>query len=375
VSGEFWPRVVHVDTERTWGGGQRQLHGLAVGMVRRGVASWVAVRPRSQLAATLVSDGVPVVGLAPAFEWDPVAAVRLRALLRRVGADIVHAHAAHAVATAALASVGTGARLLVTRRVALPLRRNPLSRWKYGRSQHFVAVSDRVRTALCADGVASDRVSVVRSGLDLGRPVVRASEATLRALGVEPGRALLVMVSSLIPPHKDPDTFLAGCAAARAAGVDLQGLLVGDGPLAGRTARTVRRLGLAGVVRLVGFRRDAAEILAAADVAVLSSRDEGLGTTLLDAMAAGIPVVATAAGGVTEVVRDGVEGLLVPVGDGAALGAALVRVLRDADLSASLGAAGRVRVRQFSIDRTVEGTLEVYRGFAASCATAAGPRA
>jgi glycosyltransferase involved in cell wall biosynthesis len=114
-------------------------------------------------------------------------------------------------------------------------------------------------------------------------------------------------------------------------------------------------------VRLAGFRRDAVELLAAADVAVLSSRDEGLGTTLLDAMLAGVPVVATAAGGVPEVVRDGVDGLLVPVGDGVALGAAIQRVLREAGLGTALVAAARERVKQFSIERTVDGTLEVYR--------------
>ena len=355
------PRVVHVDTERTWGGGQRQLYGLAVGMAGRGLRSWVAARPRSPLAVGLAAEGVPVVGLSPSFEWDPAAVARLRALLRSVGADVVHAHAAHAVATAALASLGTGTRLLVSRRVALPLRRNPLSRWKYARSERFIAVSERVRDTLCAGGIAPERVSVVHSGVDLRQPVGRASVDTLRALGVPQGRALVVMVSSLIPPHKDPGTFLIALAAARAAGAEFQALLVGDGPLAGSVERSRRRLGLEGVVRLTGFRRDAVELLAAADVAVLSSRDEGLGTTLLDAMAAGVPIVATAAGGVTEVVRDGVEGLLVPVGDGPALGAAIARVLRDPGLRAALVAAGRRRVQRFSIERTVEGTLAVYQ--------------
>lgn len=365
-------RVVHVDTERTWGGGERQLHALAVEMRRRGHSNWAAVRPRTQLAAALAGGGVPVIGLSPAVEWDPVAVARLRALLRRVGAQVVHAHTAHAVATAALACAGTGARLLVARRVAHPLRRNPMSRWKYGRARRFIAVSDRVRDALRGCGVAAERISVVRSGLDLHRPVSRAGAATLRALGVRSGPALAVMVSSLVPPHKDPETFVSAIAAARAGGLDIQALLIGGGPLAAPTQRAVHRLGLDGVVRLTGFRRDAEQILAAADVAVLSSRDEGLGTTLLDAMAAGVPVVATAAGGVREVVRDGVDGLLAPVGDGPALGGAIARVLRDADLRNALRTAGRARVREFSLERTVEGTLEVYRALAAPGAQGGG---
>ena len=141
----------------------------------------------------------------------------------------------------------------------------------------------------------------------------------------------------------------------------MQALLVGDGPLAEPARRLSRGLGLDGIVRFTGHRADAPELLAAADVAVLSSRDEGLGTTILDAMLAGVPVVATAAGGVREVVRDGVDGLLVPVGDGAALGAAIRRVLGDDVLRTALVASARTRVMSFSIDRTVEGTLAVYR--------------
>ena len=354
-------RVVHVDTERGWGGGQRQLHWLATGMQRRGHQSWVVTRPRTALAAALVRDGVPVVPLSPAFEWDPVAVARLRALLRHVRADVVHAHAAHAVAVAAAAVAGTSIPLLVSRRVALPLRRNPLSRWKYARADRFIAVSERVRSVLGSGGIAAARIVVVRSGIDVGHVAAPASAATLRALGIEPGRPLIVMVSSLVPPHKDPATFLAAIAALRLSNGDVQALLVGDGPLAGPAMRLGRRLGLERTVRMTGFRADADRLLAAADVAVLSSRDEGLGTTLLDAMAAGVPVAATAAGGVTEIVRDGVDGLLVPVGDGPALGAAIGRLLRDEGVRAAVVASARERVQQFSVDGMVEGTLAVYR--------------
>jgi glycosyltransferase involved in cell wall biosynthesis len=374
IAREAWPCVVHVDTERSWGGGQRQVLALAVGLQRRGCRSLVAARPGTRLVAELGAAGVEVVSLAPWFEWDLGAARRLRAALRAAGADVVHAHAAHAVAIAAMASVGTRARLVVTRRVALPLRSNPLSRLKYGRAARFIAVSERVRGALSASGIARRRIAVVRSGLDLTRAAARADEASLRALGVDCGRPLVVMVSALRPPHKDPETFVAAIAAVRDAGQAVQALLIGEGPLAGAAERARRIHRLEGVLHLTGYRDDAVALLAAADVAVLSSRDEGLGTSLLDAMLAGVPVVATAAGGVIEVVRDGVDGLLVPVGDGAALGAAITRVLRDARLRTRLARAGRDRVRQFSIERTVGGTLAAYRALAADEASGTGGR-
>ncbi|HVO36258.1 MAG TPA: glycosyltransferase family 4 protein [Gemmatimonadales bacterium] len=352
---------MHVDTERSWGGGQRQLCLLCRGLLRRGHRVWAAVRPGTRVAAELAEAGVVVLPFAPVVEWDPAVVRRLRTLVREVGADLIHAHSGHAVALAALASLGTRTRLVVARRVALPLRWNPVTRWKYARAERIIAVSEHVQEVLRAGGFAASRIGVVRSGVDLVKAPSPARASTLAELGVDGRRPLVVMVSALVPPHKDPVTFVAAVAAARAAGCDCQALLIGAGPLAGSAERARRRAGLDGALRLTGYRSDAPEILAAADVAMLTSRDEGLGTSLLDAMQAGVPVVATAAGGVREVVRDGVDGLLVPVGDAAALGAAIARVLADGKLRGALAAAGRERVKEFSIERTVEATLGEYR--------------
>ncbi len=354
-------RSVHVDTERAWGGGQRQVAWLAAGLARRGHPTWVVARTSDRFAARLEDAGVAVMRCTPIAEWDPVAVARIRALVRRTDAQLVVAHAAHAAALAALATLGTGARLVVTRRVAHPIGRSSLSRWKYRRAALIVAVSERVRGALLADGVPAERIRVVPSGVDLSRPAEPADAAALRSLGLDPGRPLAVMVSALVPPHKDPVTFLRALAEARRRCPGLQGLLVGGGPLLAEAQRAATQLGVAEVVRLVGHRQDAERLLAAATVAVLSSRDEGMGTTLLDAMQWGIPVVATAAGGVPEVVRDGVDGLLSPPGDGAALGANLATVLADGALRERLVASARERVRGFSSERMVERTLDAYR--------------
>jgi glycosyltransferase involved in cell wall biosynthesis len=354
-------RSVHVDTERTWGGGQRQVAWLAEGLSRRGHGTWVLARRADEFRDRLRGTGVEVAALLPAWEWDPLAAWRIRSLARRVGADLVVAHAAHAAALAALGTAGTRTRLVITRRVAHALRRSPLSRWKYRRAALIVAVSERVRRALVADGLDPRCITLIRSGVDLRRPAVRADPATLAALGLDPGRPLAVMVSSLIPPHKDPATFLRAIAEVRRGRPDLQALLVGGGPLIDQARRARLALGLEDAARIVGHRDDAERLLAAGTVAVLSSRDEGLGTTLLDAMLWGVPVVATAAGGVREIVRHGVDGLLSDPGDAAALAANLRAVLDDDGLRKRLIAAGRERVRAFSSEEMVQRTLDAYR--------------
>jgi L-malate glycosyltransferase len=136
--------------------------------------------------------------------------------------------------------------------------------------------------------------------------------------------------------------------------------MVGDGALAGAVADAVREAGLQSMVHLAGYRSDADQLIAAADVVTLSSKEEGMGTVLLDAMAFGGAIAATSAGGIPEVVQDSVTGLLVPIGDGPALGAAIARLLMDDGLADRLRAAARRRVVDFSVAATAARTLDVY---------------
>jgi glycosyltransferase involved in cell wall biosynthesis len=136
--------------------------------------------------------------------------------------------------------------------------------------------------------------------------------------------------------------------------------MVGEGPLRQVALEAATQLGLERVVMLTGFRRDSDELLAAARVATLSSAEEGMGSVLLDAMAFGVPIAATRAGGIPEVVVDGETGLLSPPGDARALAEHVVRLLSDRELAASLVTRARERVKEFSVERMVERTLEVY---------------
>ena len=353
------PRVVHLDTERGWRGGERQVLWLAGQLTRGGHRSIVAARSGEPLAARAATAGLDVVHCDPRMEFDPHAALRLRALVRREQMDIVHAHTAHAVALGAMTVAGTATRLVVTRRVDFALRRNGFTRWKYGRASAIIAISGAVRDALLASGVDAARISVVSDGIPLDRQVSAASPDTLAALGVPPGSPLVVMVAALVP-HKDPLTFVSAVNAMRGRVPLARALLVGDGPLHQVVREEIARLGLGDVLMLTGYRTDADALIAAASVVVLSSEQEGMGSVLLDAMALGKPVAATTAGGISDVVSDTETGLLVPRHDGAALGDAIARLLTETALAERLGRAGAVRARRFSMEQTAAATAAVY---------------
>lgn len=352
--------VVHLDTERGWRGGERQLLWLAEALQRQGHRCYVAARSRELLAETARRRGMPTISCNPAGEADVVAAMRLRRTLRLLGADVIHAHTAHALALAALATLGRPIPVVAARRVDFPIRRNAATRWKYERASAVVAVSDAVRDVMLHGGMSPERVTVVHDGVDLERDIAPASPGVLASLGVPAGAPLAVQVAQLVG-HKDPVTFVRAVAAARRVVPTLHALLVGEGDQRPAVERAITELGVGEAMHLTGYRTDADSLLAAADVAVLSSREEGMGSVLLDALMLGRPTVATRAGGIPEVLEEGVSGLLAPVADAAALGAAIARVLTDPMLAGRLAAAGRVRVERFSMERTAAATLEVYR--------------
>jgi glycosyltransferase involved in cell wall biosynthesis len=170
-----------------------------------------------------------------------------------------------------------------------------------------------------------------------------------------------VLVASL-SAAKDPSTFVRAIQVARREVPALHALVVGDGPLRESLAAEISALGLGGFVHLTGFRTDPESLEAASSVVVLTSKSlEGTPGVLLDALALGKPIVATNVGGVPEVIEDGVSGLVVPIGDADALGRSIARVLLDPALAARLSAGARERAPMFSIENTVNRTMDVYR--------------
>ena len=351
--------ILHVDTERGWRGGERQLLWLADALRRAGHHSVIAARPSEPLARRASASGLSVVDCAPVAEMDPSAAISLRRLIRRAGVQLVHAHTGHAVGLAALATLRSPVPMVLTRRVDFPLRRNPGTRWKYGRAHAVIAISEAVARVLEASGIERCRICVVPDGVDLARRVTPASRAQLADLGVPANAPLVVMVAALVD-HKDPVTFVRAVARARRTVPELHALVVGDGPRRRDVEAAIAALGLAGAVHVLGYRADADALLAAGDVVSLSSAEEGMGSVLIDALAFGKPVAATAAGGIPEVVRDGETGLVVPVRDAAALGDAIARLVTDRALARRLSAAASLRAAEFSIELTARRTLAVY---------------
>lgn len=349
-------RVLHVDSAASWRGGQNQVLLTALGMARGGHEVAVACRAGGVLAERAREAGLAVHPLRFHGDVSPLAALGLRRLLRSLRPEAVQLHDPHAAAAAWLAG-RSGARRVAVRRVDFRLRRL-LSRRKYLACDHVVAVSRAIATLLAADGLPSRQLSVVYEGVPDRLPAAGGREA-LRELGIPEGAPVVGNVAALTD-HKDHATLLEAAAALRRQLPEARYVVVGEGELRATLEAQAARLGIADRVIFAGFRRDLDRLLPAFDVFCLSSHQEGLGTSLLDAMCFGRAVVATAAGGIPEAVEDGVTGRVVPVRDPAALAAALLEVLGSPERREALGRAGRARfLARFTAERMVEETLRV----------------
>ncbi len=348
------PGIVHVASGREWRGGQNQVWLLARALARLDVPQVVVTGAGSLLASRLEASGVPVRAVPWRGALDPRVLLAARAESRD-GLRVLHAHDAHALTLAGAAARLTGAPLVVTRRVDFHLRR----RFFWARADRVIAISHAVERVLVSDGIPADRITVVHSGIAL-EEVRAVSPLGIRArLGLAPGTPLAVNVAALVG-HKDQATLIAAAAHARDTFPTLHWVVAGEGDLRDILGREISSRGLDDRVHMVGQIPDGRALIADADVFVMSSREEGLGTSVLDALALGIPVAATRAGGIPEIL-DGGAGLLVEVGDAAGLGHAVVSLLTDTALRERILSAAQQVVESWSDTRMAESVLEVYR--------------
>lgn len=386
-AGDRRPKVVRLITRMNIGGPARHAILLTRGLADRYDTTLAAGRPTSS-EGELTDPGVLVRHVPLVRPMSPQADIRsmaaVRALLIEVGPSLLHTHTAKAGSVGRLAALSLRRRPVMvhtfhghvldgyfgaTTRAAFVEIERGLAR----RTDALVAVSHEVRDDLLALGIGRpDQFHVIPLGLDLG-PYLAIEEPGGKfrsSLGVRPETPLLGCVGRLVP-IKNHETLLKAVSELP----DVHLAVIGDGELRGALTSRAADLGLADRVHFTGWCHDMAGVLGDLDAVVLSSRNEGTPIALIEASAAGRPVVATDVGGVRSVVRDEVTGLLTPPGDHQALAAAAARLLADAPGRARMGLAGRDHVRErFGHARMVTEIRFLYDDLLRSAPQRRGPR-
>jgi glycosyltransferase involved in cell wall biosynthesis len=358
---------IHIDTATTWRGGQNQVLLTVMGLRAAGHRALLIAHPAGELRRR-AAEGLDLVPLAPGHELDLKSGWKLARVFNRLRPDIVHAHDPHAVSMAALglsmATLQPTPPLVASRRVDFHLKTNSFSRWKYRQVQRFITASDAIAQVLRADGVTPAQIVTVHEGIDADR-IARVDPVSVHAeLWLPTGAPVVGNIGALVP-HKGQRHLVDAAALVVQDVPDARVVIFGEGELRKALEHQVKQQHLEKHVLLPGFRDDVLALLKTFDVFVMSSEMEGLGTSILDAMACGKPVVGTRTGGIPEVVEDGVTGVLVEPRDARALAAAITTLLQDESLRTTMGTAGLARVRErFTVDRMVAETVKVYEDVA-----------
>ena len=345
------------------GGAEVYVRQMAPRLLQAGYAIRViTLMSGGTLVKELRNSGVSVIelGLKNKFDWNVL--VRLCRLWRIDKPDLVHTHLYHAGIIGRIVAKVMGIRMVVVHQHGAErvrsIIRSGIDRITSSLVSQYVATCRAVADVLQQrEGISGTKIAVIYNGIECLDQIGQYPDKPHQTLS-----SLMTIINiGRLSPEKGHNTLLEAIARLNSGHTQARLVLVGEGESQTFLTDRIKELNLNGFVHMLGKRRDIAELLVNADIFVLPSDWEGVSMALLEAMAAGLPVVATAVGGTPEVVIDGINGLLVPPGDPEALASALTRLLLDPDLRRHIGQAGRQSVvERFNIQHTVQQLQALY---------------
>ncbi len=354
-------RVLHFLAERGFSGGEVQLRYLIAHLHRQGHDNHLVLAPGAEFRSVADEFDLPVVEADLRRPWSPRTWRTVRGAVTDVQPDVAHFGCGRSMLWAGLFVRNLDIPLRITsRRIDYPISRSWFRGGRYRQLvDHVVANSVGVQRAVLAAGVPEERVSLIHEGIEMAPwdgVLDRRAEARDR-LGLS-ADAIVLSCPATLRPRKGQRLLIS--ALHRCAQQFPTAVLVLAGTGSDRSAleRMARRLGLEDRVRLPGSVRPVADLYAASDIVCMDSYHEGLSNACLEASAAGLPLIVSQAGGLPEIVEDGVTGAVVPCGDVDALTAAFVRYLGDGDLRRRAGAAGAQRTRSLFTEQQMAEKME-----------------
>lgn len=358
-------KILHLNTERTWRGGEQQTLYLLQGLKDRRVTAHLLCQAHSLMEERAKNAALEVFPLVMHGEVDLFAGYRVRKLIKTNHYHIIHSHTSHAHTLAFIASFGIKIPRLVTRRVDFSIFRHSflhLSGIKYRHmADYYIAISHKIKDVLVNDGIPADRIFVVHSGINPFRFETADKDHLIAEFDIQSNEKIVVNVAHLAG-HKGQEYLVRAIPFVLKELPHTRFFIVGEGELMGELQALAESLELRQELVFTAFREDVGSFYRIADLCVMSSVQEGLGTAVLDALAMGKPVVATKAGGIPEIITDGKTGRLVPAGNPEALAKGIVEMLTHIDRARCMAKQGQEMVRrEFSIEGMVERNIEVYQ--------------
>jgi len=353
-------KILHLDTGKEWRGGQRQALFLHEGLLESGVESLLVCNEAGELCKKDVDGVVPV---SFKGEADLGFLSELKDIIKQFKPDVVHTHDAHALTPALFARVtGRGFKLINTRRVDFSINKGFISKKKYnnGKVDRIVAISDAIKNMLIDDGVKGEKIPVINSGVRFPKSINYQKVLELRDKYILSPDDYIVGVVANMADHKDHFTLLKAYEKFYRVVDEARLILVGDGPMLQEVKEFADTLDCSSSIVFTGHTEDVYEHIALFDMFCMSSKTEGLCTSIIDAFFMGRPVIATKAGGIPELVRHNFNGLLSDVGDSEKFADNMLEMYDDLPMEAKFSANAFHTALKFSDGGMVTKYIRLY---------------
>lgn len=357
-------KVLHLSSESTWRGGEQQIIYLVEETRKLGVDAVIGCKRGSVVEEYCQTNDIPFHALDFKSAYDFSTAREIIKICNEGQFDLIQTHTSKSHTISVIAGlIGLDIPQIMTRRVDFPVKDNWFSKFKYNYSKiaRIICISETIRKITEPDIRDKSKLVTIHSGTDMKKfEPFRASNWLRQEYGLTED-VVVIGNTSAISDQKDYPTFIETAELIMRREYDVRFFIIGDGPQREEIQELVRKKGLEDKIIFTGFRKNITEILPSLDLFLFTSQTEGLGTSVLDAMAAGVPIVATNAGGVSEMVENKKNGMLCTVKDSECLSRSALRILDTPEFGQELVANGYETVKKFSKEKTAKSTLELYK--------------
>jgi len=356
-------RILHIDIEKGWRGGQKQSFLLHSMLSNEGHSSIMICRKNSELEKRCGQSNLKILSISYLGEFDIRAGLLISRVCKKEKIQIIIAHSSHSLSLGLIAKMlNKQIKLIAVRRVDFAIGNNRLSIWKYSSKMlnKIVCVSDYIRRVISINHIIQNKSLTITSGIDIVAHRINTDKNKLRAKFKIPENYVIAGTVAAFVGHKDYDTLIRAIKIVTENIKNIIFLFVGEGKLKSGMMNLAKQLGLNSFIRFEGFQSNISDYLNLFDVFILSSKMEGLGTSIFDAQSVGVPVIATQSGGIPEIIINGYNGELVPPQNPKLLADAIVKFCENENYRKKISANSLITVKEYDIQITYQKYLKLF---------------
>jgi glycosyltransferase involved in cell wall biosynthesis len=357
-------KLLHFSTEKHWRGGEQQIAYLVEELNHTGIENFLICRKDSEMQKYAKQKNIPHSAIAIRNSIDISAIAKVAKLFNEQKADFVHLHTSKAHSIGLFANlISNKQKFILHRRVSYTIKQSSINKWKYSHSsiKKIVCISQDVKKQVELIVKDESKLSVIYSGIDLSKfKEFDKTQSLKKELNI-PEKHFLITGVGALSPEKDFETFIRTAAETIQKNEQAHFLIVGKGEEEQKLKLLVKDLKIEDKLTFAGFRTDVPQILQASHVFMLCSSSEGLGTSFIDAAAAGCALIGTDAGGIPEIIEQGVNGYFEHIGDYKAMSKRLIELLENEYLLQQMSLKAKEKAQKFSIKQMTYQYLSLYK--------------